>query len=113
MSADAQQDFSAANSSSLTTKGTFVVQWQELEGGNRETEVQKSSQVSFPILSTGLETDDDKTVIYHKKGGTNIDHRTGAVSHFVGAHGVYWQLMVVDQSILNPESPPEGFGRQG
>ena len=81
---------------------------REFEGEKQTTRFLNSDQVSFPILSTGLETDDDKIVVYHKRGGSTLDTNTGTLSHFVRKQGVYWQLMVVNEDVLK-----EGFGRQG
>ena len=53
--------------------------------------------------------DDDKIVVYHKKGCSTLDTKTCAISNLVRAHGVYWQLMIVDERILEGQS----FGRRG
>ena len=107
-----QPKYAAANGSAIPSRGMFDIDWTTVEGHKRHVEF-RDADVEFPILSTGRMTDEDeKLLLYHKRGGLILNPFTKEHDSFIKALGVYWVLMICDPSLLSEHLKPD-FHRQG
>ena len=92
----------------------MVVDAESLEGYKRRITFQ-DTDVTLPILSIGLMTDDDNDVLFQKRGGKSIHNPTGEIIEFTRMHGVYFIEPKFDHDLLTPPTTkpdhvPQDFG---
>ena len=86
--------------------------------GYKRRYVFDDADVTVPILSIGLMTEEDNDVLFQKRGGKIIHLPTGQEIEFEKKHGVYWIKFDVDMDILDPDydkstNNQSGFVRPG
>ena len=93
--------FQTATGQPFESKGKLTVDAESMEGYRRRI-VFDDADVSIPILSIGLMTDNDNDVLFQKKGGKIIQLPTGEEIAFIRMHGVYFVELKFDMDILEP-----------
>ena len=102
--------FAGAGGERIEHKGTIETAVTTMEGTTGSIKW-KNASVAMPILSTQELARNGNVLVYDEDHGFIINKRTGKITKFIAAAGVYFVQLMVNKDVGAIVEPP--FQRQG